>query len=141
MPGKIGLALRRFGLGSMILTAAACGVAGSRLTPSATTTTLMIGWEHWFKLDWTVEADPNNARRIRGYVSSQHGQYVESLRILALALDPSGAVVGERITWVPGGVGGLGRAYFEIAQLPAAAQYRVTVWDYSIQENGDRVMR
>jgi hypothetical protein len=135
MPGKIGLALGRLGLGSMILTAAACGAAGSRLTPSAATTTVMAGWERWFKLDWTVEAEPNNARRIRGYVSSQHGANVESLRILALALDPSGAVVGERIGWVPGGVGGRGRAYFEIAHLPAAAEYRVTVWDYSIRES------
>jgi hypothetical protein len=135
MLGKIGLALGRLGLGSMILIAAACGAPGSRITPSATTTTLMAGWERWFKLDWTVEAEPNNARRIRGYVSSQQGQNVESLRILALALDPSGAVVGERIGWVPGGVGGRARAYFEIAHLPAAAEYRVTVWDYSIQES------
>jgi hypothetical protein len=135
MPGKIGLTLGRLGLGSMILIAAACGAPGSRITPSATTTTLMAGWERWFKLDWTVEAEPNNARRIRGYVSSQHGQNVESLRILALALDPSGAVVGERIGWVPGGVAGRARAYFELAHLPAAAEYRVTVWDYSIQES------
>jgi hypothetical protein len=135
MPGKIGLALRRLGLGSMILTAAACGAAGSRLTPSAATTTVMAGWERWFKLDWTVEAESNNTRRIRGYVSSQHGQRIEPLRILALALDASGAMVGERIGWVPGGVGGRGRAFFEITRLPAAAEYRVTVWDYSIQES------
>lgn len=136
MPGTIGLTLARLGLGSMILTVAACGAANSRLTPSATTTTVMAGWERWFTLDWTVETEPNDARRIRGYVSSQHGQYAESLRVLALALDPSGAVIGEHIAWVPGGVSGLGRAYFEIAHLPAAAQYRVTVWDYSIHESG-----
>ncbi len=35
--------------------------------------------------------------------------------MLAQALDASGAVVGQQIAWLPGGVGGFERAYFEIS--------------------------
>ena len=50
---------------------------------------------------------------------------------MAQALDPMGAVVGQRIAYVPGGVGGLGRSYFEVPSLPVAENYRVSVWDYT----------
>ncbi len=106
--------------------------AGGHLTPSASTTTLMAGWEQKFKLDWTVETEPGGTHRIRGYVVSQYGQHADPLRVLGQALDTSGAVVGQRIAWVPGGVAGFGRTYFEIPSLPSADNYRVTVWDYSI---------
>jgi len=49
-------------------------------------------------------------------------------------------VLGERIEWIPGGVSGFGRAYFEIPHLPAADRYLVTVWDYSIVES-ERLLR
>jgi len=118
-------------LGLIAVTVGACGTASSYQTTSGSTTTLMAGWERHFTIDWTVESDQGGARRVRGYVSSQHGEYAESLRLLAQALDSSGAVVGQRIEWVRSGVNGFQRAYFEIAHLPSAAQYRVSVWDYT----------
>jgi hypothetical protein len=110
----------------------ACGSMSSpSLTPSGSTTTLMQGWDHWFKLDWSVDPEPGGGRQIRGYITNQHGEAAEPLRLLAQALDTSGAVVGQQIAWVPEGVGGFERAYFEISHLPAADHYRVSVWDYS----------
>ena len=124
--------------GLLALTAVAttaCGAMTSpSLTPSDSTTTLMLGWEHWFKLDWSVESDPGGGRRIRGYVTNTSGEAAEPLRLLAQALDPSGAVVGQQIAWVPEGVGGFERAYFEVSHLPSADHYRVSVWDYSFLE-------
>ena len=139
MPGKICVAVARIGLGLIALTAAACTATSGGLTPSASTTTLMAGWERKFKLDWTVEPEPNNARRIRGYISNLFGQYVEPVRILALALDPSGSVVGKRVEWVPGGIAGMGRSYFEVRHLPPADHYLVTVWDYTILESSSPI--
>ena len=136
MPGKIGLAVTGIGLGLIALTATGCETASGSLAPMTSTTTLMAGWERKFTLDWTVEPGPDNARRIRGYISSQYGQNVEAVRILALALDPSGGVVGRRVEWVPGGVPGLSRRSFDVPHLPAADHYLVTVWDYSILESG-----
>ena len=81
----------------------------------------------------------NGARRVSGYVYNRHGEYALDLRLLAQALDPSGAVIGQRIAWVPGGVGGSGRAYFEVPNLPPANSYRVSVWDYTwAQGTGDK---
>ena len=134
MSGKIPLAVARIGLGLVTLTAVGCGTAGSPMSPS-TPTTLMAGWERKFTLEWTVAREPNDARRVRGYVSSQFGQNVEPMRVLALALDPSGAVVGSRVEFVPGGVPALGRRYFEVPDLPLADHYLVTVWDYTILES------
>lgn len=92
----------------------ACGTASAYLTPSGSTTTLMQGWDHWFKLDWSVDSEPGGGKRIRGYITNEHGEAAEPLRLLAQALDASDAVVGQKIAWVPEGVGGFERAYFDI---------------------------
>jgi hypothetical protein len=116
--------------------ATACAT-GSHVTPSGSTTTLMAGWERHFSLEWTVEVEQDGTRRLRGYVQSRHGEAVEQVRVLAQALDAPGAVVGQRISWVPGTVGGFGRAYFEVPHLPPADRYLATVWDYTfIQSSG-----
>ena len=112
----------------------ACGATSASLTPSGSTTTLMQGWDRWFKLDWSGEPEPGGGKRIRGYITNEYGARAEPLRVLAQALDASGAVVGQQITWVPAGVRGFGRAYFEVAHLPAADHYRVSVWDYSFPQ-------
>jgi hypothetical protein len=127
-------------LGLAALGSSACGSAMSAaITPSESTTTLMQGWEHWFKLEWSNERELDGEARIRGYITNEYGEAAEPLRLLGQALDKSGAVVGQRIAWVPEGVGGYERAYFEIRHLPAADHYRVSVWDYSrLQAEADR---
>ncbi len=110
-------------------------VSGQRTSPTPVATTLMTGWESRFKIEWNVESETGGTRRIRGYITSQHGEYAEPVRLLAQALDASGAVVGRRIAWVPGGVNGFQRAYFEIPQLPSAQGYRVSVWDYTFLQS------
>jgi len=123
------LTVARLGLIAVLVTA--CGTISSSLSPSTSTTTLMAGWEHHFTLQWTVESNHNGARQLDGYVYNTHGENAQSVRLLGQALDPSGTIVGQRIVWVPEGVGGFGRTYFEIPDLPAADHYRVSVWDYS----------
>jgi len=112
-------------------TSACASLNSPAITPSASTTTLMYGWEHWFKLDWSTDRQPGGDMRIRGYITNDWGAAAEPLRLLGQALDASGAVVGQQIVWVPEGVGGYQRAYFEIRHLPVADHYRVSVWDYS----------
>ncbi len=73
------------------------------------------------------------------YVHNNHGEFALSVRLLAQALDQSGAVVGQRIEWVPGGITGFSRAYFEVPHLPPADTYRVSVWEYTwLQSDGDK---
>ena len=78
-----------------------------------------------------------------------------TLRMLATLISPTAGeatvagadlrrepgLVRQRIGYVPGGVGGFGRAYFEVPNLPATPAYRVSVWDYTwFQSNGDGKM-
>jgi hypothetical protein len=112
----------------MVTMSAACASYGP--SPS-TTTTLMSGWEHHFSIDWTAAEQSQSSRKVSGYVYNNHGEYATHLRVLAQAIDPAGAVVGNRIAYVPGGVGGFGRVYFEVPDLPVAQSYRVSLWDYT----------
>jgi ABC-type glycerol-3-phosphate transport system substrate-binding protein len=117
---------------SLIVTmGAACASTGATPPRSMTTTTLMAGWEHHFTVEWAAAEQNPNARKVSGYVYNQNGEFATSLRVLAQALDPTGAVVGQRVAYVPGGVGGFGRAYFIVPDLPVADNYRVSVWDYT----------
>src|SRR5882724_4912867 len=59
-----------------------------------------------------------SSRKVSGYVYNRHGEFATHLRVLAQAVDAGGAVIGQRIAFVPGGVGGFGRAYFEVPNLP-----------------------
>lgn len=123
------------------MTTGACASLGTGASPplSSTATTLMYGWEHYFTLEWADDQGRNGARRVTGYVYNWKGQYALDMRVLAQAVDASGTVVGQRIAFVPGGVGGLSRAYFEVPNLPVASSYRVSVWDFTwAQGVGDK---
>lgn len=101
-------------------------------------TTLMAGWEHHFTIEWTVEPEAETTRLLRGYLNNRHGERAEDVRVLARGLDSSGAVVGRRIAFVPGGVSGFGRAPFVIQRMPAADHYEVSVWTYTWHQSGSQ---
>jgi len=114
-----------------------CASTGDAQAPGSPTT-LMYGWEHHFSIDWTAAEQGPNERQVSGYVYNQHGEFATHLRVLAQAVDQTGAVVGQRIAYIPGGVGGFGRAYFIVPNLPVTAAYRVSVWDYTwFQSDGN----
>ena len=118
-------------IGLILTMSVACASTGAAPSPGTTYTTLMAGWEHHFRIDWTAADQSPGARTVSGYVYNQNGEFATSLRVLAQALDRTGAVVGYRVAYVPGGVGGFGRSYFEVPNLPVAENYRVSVWDYT----------
>jgi len=103
----------------------------SAITPSATVTTLVPGAERWFRLTWEPVAESDGARvRLRGYLENTYGEAVGRVQLLAQALDSSGNVVDQQIAWVPGAVPAFDRVYYEIPNMLAANQYRVTIWAY-----------
>src|SRR5205085_11300498 len=114
---------------------AVAGCAGAGVTPSASVTTAVQGWEHYFRLEWSGEARPNGTE-IDGYVYNLYGRPMGQVRILAQALDASDNVVAQRLEWVPGIVPALNRSYFRVPALPTAPQYRVTVWAFDIIDSG-----
>jgi hypothetical protein len=95
------------------------------------------GWEYWLSLEWTAQAQAQPAgQEIVGYIYNRRGTPIVDVQLLAQGLDGSGAVVGQKIAWVLGGVPGLQRSYFRISGLPPAERYRVTVWAFeSVESN------
>lgn len=110
------------------------GSAGG-MTPSASVTTAIQGWESYFKLDWTVQPK-SKGNEIDGYVHNTYGSPAANVQILAQALDDKGNVVGQKVEWVPGIVPALNRSYFKVAALPAVSQYRVSVWAFDFIQSG-----
>ena len=74
---------------------------------------LVPGWERFFKIDW--EAVEMEARRpvVRGYVVNDSPYTVTRMQLLLDALDGSGRVVAQQISWLPGTLPAFSRTYFE----------------------------
>lgn len=90
----------------------------------------MPGWERFFKIDW--EAVEMEARRpvVRGYVVNDSPYTVTRMQLLLDALDGSGRVVAQQISWLPGTLPAFSRTYFEILVRQRAQAYRVRVLAY-----------
>jgi ABC-type proline/glycine betaine transport system substrate-binding protein len=124
---------RMLAAGILIAAIAAGATTASSLTPSASVTTAIQGWEHWLRLEWTATARANG-QAIDGYVYNKRGSPVADVQLLAQGLDGAGKVVDQKIEWVPGMVPGLQRAYFRIPAMRQAERYQVTVWAFNIIE-------
>jgi hypothetical protein len=119
----------------VILASIAAGVTlANGLSPSASVTTAIQGWERWLNLEWTAEAR-TNGQEIDGYVYNKYGSPIYHVQLLAQGLDGAGKVVHQTLSWVPGTVPGLQRAYFRIPAMPRAERYRVTVWAFDIVQS------
>ena len=112
--------------------AAGCAITTHDMGSTTSLTTLIPGWERYFAVEWSAAPEPGGVRRLDGYIFNRYGEYAADVRLLVQALDASGKVVDQRVVWGPVGVGGFGRAYFNVRNLPAADQYRVSVWDYRL---------
>jgi hypothetical protein len=121
---------RRFAIAGTLLALLATGaLAAADMTPSASVTTTVQGWEHWFRVEWTTQMMPTG-EQIDGYIYNGDSRGALNVQVLGQGLDRAGNVVAQKIEWVPGGVPAFNRAYFRIAGLPPAERYRVTVWAF-----------
>jgi len=115
--------------GLAIAVALVAGCATLETTPSARVTTLMPDTERWFVLSWEASGE-GERRLLTGVIQNSYGDAAMNVRLLVQSLDAAGEVRSQRIEWLPGTVPGFGRVSFQIGRVPAAEQYRVTVWAY-----------
>src|SRR5262245_35105511 len=87
--------LNRGALVAFLLGAAGCGPG---LAPSATVTTTMQGWEHYFRLEYAPRPTANGTL-IDGYVHNTYGSPMGSVRLLGQAFDAQNNVIAQRIEW------------------------------------------
>jgi hypothetical protein len=112
--------------------AAGCAITTHDTVSATSLTTLIPGWERYFAVEWSAAPEAGGWRRLDGYIFNRYGEYAADVRLLVQAVDASGKVVDQRVVWGPAGVGGFGRAYFNVRNLPAADHYLVSVWDYRL---------
>jgi hypothetical protein len=112
-----------------MLVFAGCAGASAGVMPSASVTTAIQGWEHYFRLDYAAQ-DARDGRALEGYVYNRYGSPMVNVQVLGQALDAAGNVVGQRIAPVHGVVPALDRSYFRVAGLPPASAYRASIWAF-----------
>jgi len=117
-------------LALLTLAASTCASASNALTSPTEFDSLVPGWQSKFSIDWKVQPSKDGTNIVYGRIHSHYGQFAAGFRVLGMAVDGSGKVIGQRIGLVPGGVPGFAQVYFEIDKLAPAASYRVTVWSY-----------
>src|SRR2546430_15927353 len=104
----------------VILASLAAGATPANgLSPSASVTTAIQGWERWLSLEWTAEARASG-QEIDGYVYNKYGASIYRVQLLAQGLDGAGTVVHQKISWGQGTVPPFHRAYFRIPDVPQA---------------------
>jgi hypothetical protein len=118
-------------MAASVLSTAGCSTAET--TPSATVTTLQPTWPQHLKLEWSVTDRPGG-RRIDGVVYNDFGLPAADVQILAQALDASGAVIGQRIVYLPDWIPPRNRSFFRVDGLPPASSYRVSVWNFRFRD-------
>ena len=97
----------------------------------------MPGWERWFKLDWET-GEHRGHPVVKGYLYNASPKTVSDVQLLVDALDSTGAILSQKVEWVPGSqMEPFSRRYF-VADVPLVAiapqqpaQYRVRVYSYS----------
>ena len=115
---------------ALALVAAGCAPA---VGPSGPLEPLVVGTEQHMTIEWQVEPR-DQATVVWGYVNNKSPYTFDRLRLLVDALGPDGAILGQRVVWAPGLLGGGGRTYFEVPMGPAPA-YRVRVFSYDRVES------
>jgi len=122
---------------AIVLVAAGCAPAVGPGGPSGALEPLVVGVEQHMTIEW--QAEPRaQATVVWGYVNNKSPYTFDRLRLLVDALGPDGAILGQRLVWAPGLLGGGGRTYFEVPMGPAPA-YRVRVFSYDrVETDGGR---
>ena len=116
-----------FGTRSVLVTLAMClltsAAAGEqRLSP------LVINWEDYFRIDWQV-GERAGRPVLTGHVYSVQKYGARWMQLLVDRVDASGALIGQRLVWLPSEVPRGGQVYFEVRVEPAAS-YRIAVYAY-----------
>jgi hypothetical protein len=114
---------RRVGLALLVALVTGYGASAQTLTP------LYLGWERYFPLTWEASQDRGQPV-ISGYIKNEAGFGARRVQLLVDALDTSGRVTGQRVSWLGSALTPGMRAYFEVPAPPPAASYRVSVFAF-----------
>ena len=112
-------------------------LAASSLTPSAWTsptdgaplTPLVVGWEQFFKLTWTVE-ERKGKPVVIGKIYNNWGFAAANVRLLVDELDADGQIVDQKLGWLGFTLTPGTTAPFAVPVAHATPNHRVSVFAF-----------
>jgi hypothetical protein len=110
-------------LAALALAACAPATASGPLTP------LVLGWEQFFTLTWTV-GERNGQAVVSGRIYNNWGLAAANVRLLVDELDANGQIVDQRLSWLGFTLTPGTTAPFEIAVARATPNHRVSVFAF-----------
>jgi hypothetical protein len=99
------------------------GMGGGPLTP------LVVGWEQFFKLTWTV-GEYRGRPVVSGKIYNDWGLTAANVRLLVDELDANGQIVDQRLGWLGFTLTPGTTAPFEIPVAHRTPNYRVSVFAF-----------
>ena len=106
--------------------------------PAGPLTPLVVGWEQFFKLTWTVGVNKKGQPIVSGHIYNDWNFAAANMRLLVDELGPNGQILDQRLEWLgflltPGTT-----APFEIAVAHSTPNHRVSVFafDWVVGDRG-----
>ena len=129
------MVMRLHGLLLTVLQATALSVPAASAAPLQP---LVIGWEQFFKLTWTVSEHKGRAV-VSGRIYNNWNFAAASVRLLVDELDADGQVVDQTVSWLGFTLTPGTTAPFEIAVSRSTPNHRVSVFAFDwVQADGGR---
>jgi hypothetical protein len=126
---------------ALLLTASLALTACAPTTASGPLTPLVVGWEQFFKLTWTV-SEHQGRPVVSGRIYNNWNFAAANVRLLVDELDANGQIVDQKIGWLGFTLTPGTTAPFEIPVNHATPNHRVSVFAFDwIQTNGGRWRR
>ena len=113
----------------LAFTACAPATAGGPLTP------LVVGWEQFFKLTWTV-GEHKGQPVVSGKIYNNWGFAAANVRLLVDELDANGQIVDQRLGWLGFTLTPGTTAPFEIPVAHRTPNHRVSVFAFDWVQTG-----
>ena len=123
-------------LRALVVTVALSLAASAPAVPAETLQPLVVGWERFFKLTWTV-GDHKGRPAVAGHIYNDWGFAAANMRLLVDELDASGQVIDQRLSWLGFTLTPGTTAPFEIAVTHPTPNYRVSVFAFDWVQTGD----
>ena len=109
---------------------ASSAMAAGPLTP------LVVGWEQFFKLNWTV-GERKGKPVVTGTIYNNWGFAAANVRLLVDELDANGQIVEQQVGWLGFTLTPGTTAPFEVPVVHATPNHRVSVFAFDwVQANG-----
>jgi hypothetical protein len=128
----------RVGLLAVVVVVAGCAVLTGGCATLATPSTwqpgnlqpLVIGWQQYFRIQWSATSHETGGVLIDGYITNTWGFPAQKVRVLVDGYDASGTQVGQLISWGPNEINPGTRVYFDVAVPAGAATYEVSIFSF-----------